>query len=88
MACRKFNMNVNEAQIKIQRMGGWGGGKKQEIYLCKLLRESWAAHSARPLDARRLKVLVFMYSVPERVSSSVSAGSKASNTLSRLSAPR
>lgn len=86
MACRKFNMNVNEAQIKIQHR--MGGGKKQEIYLRKLLRESWAAHSARPLDARRLKNLVFMYSVPERVSSSVSAGSKASNSLSRLSAPR
>lgn len=86
MACRKFNMNVNEAQIKIQHR--MGGGKKQEIYLRKLLRESWAAHFARPLDARRLKNLVFMYSVPERVSSSVSAGSKASNSLSRLSAPR
>lgn len=87
MACRKFNMNVNEAQIKIQhRMGV--EDKKQEIYLLKLLRGSWAAHSARPLDARRLKILVFMYSAPERVSSSVSTGSKGSNTLSRLSVQR
>lgn len=52
----------------------------------KLVRESSATHSARPLDAGRLKNLAFMYSIPERVCSSVSTGSKAANTLSRPSA--
>lgn len=37
------------------------------MHLSKLLRESRIAHLARPLDAKRLKNLVFMYSAPERV---------------------